>query len=295
MPFLRVFYPQGDALSYNQFELFSIRLDLGFDFGYNIRCITGGLCGGQMVNKDDKLNNQLDEDIQRSKVDILRAKDLVPPFGAKKQNSSVASGKKQDKEPVKQAKQQDDNKAGKVNKGTSGRFKEQPMLSETRISAMLKEEKRPILGKEDTVVAEEENSKADNDASASREVVKSMASEDTVLIPALDGKEAAVDAGESGVDKKEDRAGIPEFDLAEEIMAEQRKIIAVRRKSPVQKTIDDKVKPAEPEVMEGSSSPRMSLSRCEQIIAKIVANDIEQLCNPNGVDIWGAERFRSRL
>ncbi len=93
------------------------------------------------------------------------------------------------------------------------------------------------------------------------------------------------DIASMGRGQDEDRAGIPKFDLAEQIMAEQRKIAAVRRKGPGKKTraetggVED--------VLAGAAAGRDKLSVSLQqetflepeAVAKIVAEDIERLCN----------------
>ncbi len=71
---------------------------------------------------------------------------------------------------------------------------------------------------------------------------------------------------------------IPHFDLAEEIMAEQRRITAVRRKAPGQKTEAQRLKPETRIVDHIIEQPKPSLSEQEKIIAEIVAKDIERLC-----------------
>ncbi len=63
----------------------------------------------------------------------------------------------------------------------------------------------------------------------------------------------------------QEKSEIPSFDLAEEIMAEQRKITAIRRKAPGKKT-------------DNIEQPTSALSEQEKIIAEIVARDIERLC-----------------
>lgn len=79
---------------------------------------------------------------------------------------------------------------------------------------------------------------------------------------------------------------IPSFDLAEQIMAEQRKITAVRRKAP-----GGKVK------IPGSQSPNLSKERVikesslilpekDPIIAEIVERDIEMLYRGIGSNMW---------
>lgn len=68
---------------------------------------------------------------------------------------------------------------------------------------------------------------------------------------------------------------IPKFDLAEEILAEQRKISAVKRKSPSRKFEEDSCQQDAESLLE---QPTQILSEQEQIIADIVARDIQQFC-----------------
>ena len=72
------------------------------------------------------------------------------------------------------------------------------------------------------------------------------------------------------------KSEIPRFDLAEKIMAEQRRITAVRRKGPGQ-TDEGQDKEAE-SVCDAKKQVPPALSAEEQIIAEIVARDIERLC-----------------
>ena len=80
------------------------------------------------------------------------------------------------------------------------------------------------------------------------------------------------------VKAEERKSEIPRFDLAEDIMAEQRRITAVRRKGPGQKDeAEGQEREAEP--AGGAIGRRMRvLSGQEQIIADIVARDIVRLC-----------------
>lgn len=78
---------------------------------------------------------------------------------------------------------------------------------------------------------------------------------------------------------------IPKFDLAEEIMAEQRRITAVKRKAPAKKI--EAVSP--PSTIGSAGSTGLSqwpkpLAQ-EQIIAEIVARDIEKLCRGDMRDV----------
>lgn len=69
---------------------------------------------------------------------------------------------------------------------------------------------------------------------------------------------------------------IPKFDLAEQIMAEQRKITAIRRKAPGQKTKTPDHRPTIVSTNYDVEPPR-ELSEKELIIAEIVTRDIEKL------------------
>ncbi len=74
------------------------------------------------------------------------------------------------------------------------------------------------------------------------------------------------------------KGAIPKFDLAEDIMAEQRKISAARRRAPNKKF---QVQSYQEQVQYTgflSSLPAPVLSEQEQIIAEIVARDIYKLC-----------------
>ncbi|MCX5637657.1 MAG: hypothetical protein NTX52_08200 [Planctomycetota bacterium] len=76
-------------------------------------------------------------------------------------------------------------------------------------------------------------------------------------------------------------SAIPKFDLAEEILAEQRRIIAVRRKAPGRKTEAlSKQEEAESDGFPIEQPPQI-LSEQEQIIAEIVARDIQRFCRRN--------------
>jgi hypothetical protein len=74
---------------------------------------------------------------------------------------------------------------------------------------------------------------------------------------------------------------IPSFDLAEEIMAEQRKVTAVKRKAPGKKTEAQGLKPVTRIDDHSIEKPKLLLSEQDKIIAEIVARDIEKLCRGN--------------
>jgi len=71
---------------------------------------------------------------------------------------------------------------------------------------------------------------------------------------------------------------IPSFDLGEEIMAEQRKVSAVRRKAPSKKNETEK----QDEAFEYTNEQSGLESESTPIIAEIVARDIERLCGDAG-------------
>ena len=74
------------------------------------------------------------------------------------------------------------------------------------------------------------------------------------------------------------RPEVPRFDLAEDIMAEQRKVTAIKRKGP-----GEKVKVSRAERQAGAVGykirhPREAAGEESRLIAEIVARDIERLC-----------------
>ena len=85
------------------------------------------------------------------------------------------------------------------------------------------------------------------------------------------------------VNKKEkaetlqEKPEIPRFDLAEEIMAEQRKITAIKRKAPGKKSKAEKAEPEAEPVGHIIEQPPPALPDQDRIIAEIVAKDIERL------------------
>jgi hypothetical protein len=75
---------------------------------------------------------------------------------------------------------------------------------------------------------------------------------------------------------EQQKSDVPKFNLAEKIMAEQRRITAVRRKGPGQEETQDQEKAEQGGSIKKQAPP--ALSEEEQIIADIVARDIEMLC-----------------
>ena len=81
-------------------------------------------------------------------------------------------------------------------------------------------------------------------------------------------------------DAMQETSDIPKFDLAEQIMAEHRKNTAIRRKGPGKKAKTPK-KPHPAESIARNVKPEPIVSEPGQIIAEIVARDIEKLCIGN--------------
>ena len=75
----------------------------------------------------------------------------------------------------------------------------------------------------------------------------------------------------------EERNGIPKFDLAEQIMAEQRKSTSVGRKGPAKRVRSPKQLRKVDLVDHAIGSQPVTLGQ-EQVIVDIVARDIERLC-----------------
>ncbi|MBW8040784.1 MAG: hypothetical protein FVQ85_12375 [Planctomycetes bacterium] len=106
-------------------------------------------------------------------------------------------------------------------------------------------------------------------------------------VPEIGSEQAKAVGDMPGVASKTEQPGskIPRFDLAEEIMAEQRRITATRRKAPGQQyEAQRQVWEAEP-VGDTPGRPVPTLSEQEQIVADIVASDIEKLCRGDTLDV----------
>lgn len=86
-------------------------------------------------------------------------------------------------------------------------------------------------------------------------------------------------------DAMQETSEIPKFDLTEQIMAEQRKITAIRRKGPGKMAKPPK-KQHPAESIARIVKPRPIVSEPEQVIAEIVARDIENLCIGNTPSVF---------
>jgi len=177
-------------------------------------------------------SEQTDADILRCKADILRARDIMPPYADK----GCESGDSQHAD-------KNTNHSANPRKARESAF------------------------------------------------AKASADKDAVPIPieAAEHKAAKPPAvttvnHKSDVTNQHKKHEIPKFDLAEEIMAEQRRITAVKRRAPAKKI--EAVSP--PSTVGSAGSTGLSqwpkpLAQ-EQIIAEIVARDIEKLCRGDMLD-----------
>ena len=79
-------------------------------------------------------------------------------------------------------------------------------------------------------------------------------------------------------DARQEKMQIPKFDLAEEIMAEQRKITSIKRKAPGKKVEAQSQEPEVELIGYTIEQPTPPFTGQEQIVAEIVTRDIERLC-----------------
>jgi len=80
---------------------------------------------------------------------------------------------------------------------------------------------------------------------------------------------------------------VPRFDLAEEILAEQRKITAVKRKAPGKKSGHSSQQQQVQSIGYDIEEPMPALSEQQQIVAEIVARDIGKLCRGGYLEAGG--------
>jgi len=79
----------------------------------------------------------------------------------------------------------------------------------------------------------------------------------------------------------QEKPEIPRFNLAEEIMAEQRKITAIKRKAPAKKIEAERSESQAEAAGHTIGQPAPGQPEQDRIIAEIVARDIERLCRGN--------------
>ncbi|MHC4061437.1 MAG: hypothetical protein ACYSUC_01875 [Planctomycetota bacterium] len=157
------------------------------------------------MNKADG-NEQIDDDIVQSREDVLRARDIMPPY------------------------------------------------------------------KEDAHEAPKTPEESESSASPTAETESGEKEDDT-------GQAQGEDA-----EAQRKEIEIPRFDLAEKIMAEQRKITAIKRKAPGGQTERKTEGPADKPAGHTIAQPTSATPVEHKIIADIVARDIERLLRGEGTD-----------
>lgn len=205
-------------------------------------------------------NEQIDADILQCREDILRASDIIPPYD-----------KKTYRQPKSQNNTENTTASTDTKKAASEKEKTAPEdvkpipLETTKLKKI-----SPMMA---AVV--EANKKA---AMKTPKVEQTKSSRDDTpqtqarLIKLSDDKSA------KKKETKQARAEIPRFDLAEDIMAEHRKIVAIKRKGPDKKIEIQEAEPQDEPISYAVGPQRLALSEQEQIITEIVARDIERLC-----------------
>jgi hypothetical protein len=155
--------------------------------------------------------------------------------------------------------------------------------------------------KEIMVVSEAENNKqTDADILRTRDIIpaspppQKKEAEQEPKSQKTDENTAPLPKPAVSINKKEEsetlqeKTEIPRFDLAEDIMAEQRKIAATKRKAPGKKTEAERLElQAEPVGYTTIEPSAPTLPEQDRIIAEIVARDIERLHQGNTSDARG--------
>ena len=99
------------------------------------------------------------------------------------------------------------------------------------------------------------------------------------------GRTPAKGRGAGTQDEARQGSGIPTFDLGQQILAEQRKVAAVKRKGPgMRGAAPVRVPQAQP-ASDADGRPGAELSEQDQIITEIVARDIGRLCRGDAAGV----------
>jgi len=127
-------------------------------------------------------------------------------------------------------------------------------------------------------------SKADSNkkpvGDTSRRKSDALRAED-IMPPYGAGSKKAKSGKKSSSSKGQKESEIPKFDLAEQILAEHRKVASAKRKAPGKKTGAPRQEQQVEAVGHSIEQPTPAPSEGQQIIAEIVARDIERLCEGN--------------
>lgn len=222
------------------------------------------------MNKADR-NEQDDTDVLQCKADVLRARDIIPPYDKKKQKGANSQKKGENKIKSSPDSRQESTESEKTGHEGASSVPVKRVVHERVVPL-------PTSGDNDIDVATtrqlEQGPPSQNDVQETRQ--KRAASE----------KEKPTEPAK----KQHGQNEIPQFDLAEEIMAEQRRISAIRRKAPGTKVVPEKREQETKPVGRTTGQPQPIKPDQEKIIAEIVARDIESLCRSDMSGIGGEKQ-----
>ena len=135
-----------------------------------------------------------------------------------------------------------------------------------KLDADILESKEDILRARDIIPPYNTAKSGENHEKTSKKEAEALKAGDDKLLKAKEIEEKPME--------------IPRFDLAEEIMAEQRKITAIKRKSP-EKKMEAEARPTVESFRYALEPQGVTTSGQKDIIAEIVARDIKRLCGEN--------------
>jgi hypothetical protein len=226
---------------------------------------------------------RLDEDILQSKADILRARNLIPPLG----KPPVA--KLQESAPIKS---EPDVPQRTIQEQPDKTPQPQPFHA---VTAPLETNEEPFESNDDIELLAQQMADADIDAEIEEESRSGIS--EPLMAENPPQVSAPADIKAQKTEHEEEEPSIPSFNLAEQIMAEQRKVSANRRKGPglkipiVEIRPDPKPaaieKPQVPVIEKPAPIARPTIAAKpfidepstpeQKLIAKIVARDIQRL------------------
>ena len=211
---------------------------------------------------------QIDADILQCKADILRSGDIIPPYDKKTRPKNKSDDTKQQGENLK--------------KTEAGDNDDTVLLSIEKEKEPSKNIIPPLRG-EKTKRAKEASEisakKVREDISSIP--IESMHPKEPTPLPAEKVNHPNTSRQVETEQALQKKSEIPKFDLAEDIMAEQRKITAIKRKAPGKKTETQKQELEVKPIGYPIEQSMLSLSEQERIVAEIVTRDIEKLCRGN--------------
>jgi hypothetical protein len=217
---------------------------------------------------DEPKKRDLDPDIIKSRADILRAKSLIPPFGKPPQ----AQPRVPDAAPV---------------------APDLPRIEETTPEPVISAQPEiaqvpPAIENEEIAVSapiepapEEKAAVEELGAQVEAAIESTPAESSEIALEHVSPVNGEIIENED--ETSDENSEIPRFNLAEQIMAEQRKFVASRRRGPGAKPAEPQAAPEQPEpiVAEVPAPPKRRIEAIappySDIIARIVARDIQRL------------------